>query len=279
MTLCPNDEDLVRYVDQALSLERTSELQGHIALCPVCREHEEALRRLIEDLKAPAPLDLDVRVHAQRVMERIERPERSAVVSSTPRRAWHWVAVGSAAACVLLLVTLRLGTRALPAETLQARGAAVPASLERDVAVRPCRVEGGLRPLASGAAIDPNTPLTATFRNLRSTPVFLLLFAVDARRAVHWISPPFTRPEDDPASTALPTAAGERTLDTTAVLDDLPPGPLRVVAVVTSTPAHVSDVESLEGSDLSATRLEARFPGAEVRETPVTVHPFDGALP
>jgi hypothetical protein len=118
--------------------------------------------------------------------------------------------------------------------------------------------------------------LTASYRNLGDTPAFLLLFAVDDRRVVHWISPAFTRPEDNPVSTTLPASVRERMLDTTVVLDSVSPGPLRIVAVLTSTPAHVSDIESLEETDLSATRIARHVPDAEIRETIVNVHDATG---
>jgi hypothetical protein len=51
-----------------------------------------------------------------------------------------------------------------------------------------------------------------------------------------------------------------------AVFDDLAPGPLRVVAVISSDPLHVSDVEALPPAELSAERLLKRFPRAEVRQ-------------
>jgi len=147
----------------------------------------------------------------------------------------------------------------------------------RDVGVQPYVVQGGLRPLVPGATIDAATPLTAGFRNLGEVPAFLLLFAVDARGVVHWISPKYVRAEDDPPSTPLPGSVGERLLDTTAVLEDVSAGPLRVVAVLTSAPAHVSDIESLANSDLTAGRVARRLRGAEVRETLVEVTAGDGA--
>jgi hypothetical protein len=51
---------------------------------------------------------------------------------------------------------------------------------------------------------------------------------------------------------------------------------MRIVAVITSTPAHVSDVESLEGTELSASRIARQIPGAEVRETMVNVREANG---
>jgi hypothetical protein len=159
------------------------------------------------------------------------------------------------------------------------RGGSFEATIARDVGVQPYVSQGGLRALTSGARLDPATPLTAGFRNLGRAPAYLLLFAVDAHRAIHWISPSYSRPGDDPASTALPPTVDERVLETTAVLEDVVPGPLRVVAVITSAPAHVSDVEAFEGLELDASRLVQRLPGADVRETVIEALDAKGGTP
>jgi hypothetical protein len=101
---------------------------------------------------------------------------------------------------------------------------------------------------------------------------------MDTRHTLHWISPRYTRPGDDPISTALPATIEEQLLDTTVVLEDIAPGPLRVVALITSMPAHVSDIERLEGMELRAGDLLERVPGAEVRETMLEVRDVDGGL-
>jgi hypothetical protein len=57
------------------------------------------------------------------------------------------------------------------------------------------------------------------------------------------------------------------------VFDDLAPGPLRVVAVITAMPTHVSEVEKLSASQLSDSGLLVRFPRAEIRQIPLQVTP------
>jgi hypothetical protein len=273
MTLCPTDEDRVRLVDGSLSPEEAERVQAHVARCQRCREHDEVLRELIADLKAAVPALVDARAHARAVMDRLDRP---VVSRPRPRRALWFGGASSAAACALI-VGGYLVSRAPPAAgTWQARGAHTQPTLGRDVGVQPYAARGELRPLASGATIDDATPLTAGFRNLGSAPAFLLLFAVDARHVVHWISPRYLRLEDDPVSTGLPTTTAEHVLATTAVLEGVVPGPLRIVALITSTPAHVSDVESLGGAELTLGRLVSRLPGADVRETVVEVSATDG---
>jgi hypothetical protein len=272
MMSCPTDDDLARLVDGALSWEETERSREHLARCARCRDREDMLRILIADVKVAVPAQVDVRAHTRAVMGRLDRP---LVEGANPPRAWWWMA--AAAAGVLLVVGYRGVHRPSAIDTWQARGGHVAPAIGRDVGVQPYAVEGGLHPLVSGSTIDAATPITAGFRNLGKTPAFLLLFGVDAHRVVHWISPRFARPEDDPVSTTLRASASERVLDETVVFEDVSAGPLRVIAVITSSPAHVSDVESLAGTDLSPSRLTSRLPGAEIRETIVDVRDARGS--
>jgi anti-sigma factor RsiW len=267
MMPCPNDDDLLSFVDGALAVEEMNRVRVHLAACPRCRESEQALRQLVGDVKSTLPAALDVPSHVRAVMDRLDCPV-------APRRPDHLRTIayaGSLVAAASLLIGLFTGVR--PSETWEARGSGTQASLERNVGVQPYAVRGVPRELAAGDAIDRDTPVTAGFRNAGDEPAFLLLFAVDAHRTVHWISPAFLRENEDPASTSIAPTASLRLLATTAVLDDVPAGPLRIVSVVTSKPAHVSDVEALEGSELSEAQLRARLPGAQVRGTSVEVRP------
>jgi hypothetical protein len=273
---CPTDEDLARLHDGAVSLEKAERLKAHVAVCSRCSQRDSVLRTLIEDVKAPASRRVDVQAHVRAVMDRLDDPERRPAARD-PRRAWAYAGASAVLACVLVSTAYLRRYPAGVADDWQARGGGAPATLGRDVGVQSYAVEVGLRPLTSGATIERNTPLTAGFRNLGQAPAFLLLFAVDAQHGVHWISPPYSRPEDNPASTTLKATVDEQMLDTTAVLQDVPFGPLRIVAVITSRPAHVSDVEALDGSNLGAARLLVQLPGAEVRETLVAIG-VDGAV-
>jgi hypothetical protein len=142
----------------------------------------------------------------------------------------------------------------------------VAPSLSRDVGVQLYAQESALRPLSSGSSIGTTTALTAGLRNLGPQRAHLLLFAIDSRQVVHWIAPEFTAPGSDPEATSIAAATGERLLPTSAVFDDLAPGPLRVVAVITATPTRVSEVETLSAEKLSDSALLARFPRAEIRQ-------------
>ena len=295
MTRCPDEAELLHFVDGALPVEDTERVRIHAAQCTRCGAGVDALRTLLGDLAAADVPPFDAQDHARAVRERIDRVERasqrrgpSGTQALDPQgrsrlastRAFAWAGAGFAAVAAMFVAVLGLRS---PAGSWQARGGVDPSrganveaggqasALRRDVGVRIFAAAPALDPLAEGARISPETPLTAGFRNLGRSTAFLLLFAVDERHKVHWLSPAFTRREDDPPSTALEAGREERVLPTTVVLEDVPMGALRLVAVITMAPARVSDIEALEGTDVSAERIERAIPGAEVRETRVQV--------
>ncbi|HEY3494939.1 MAG TPA: hypothetical protein VGK73_09645, partial [Polyangiaceae bacterium] len=177
------------------------------------------------------------------------------------------------AAAVAVLVGVRGGSSDAPAGEFAARGGPAASSLSRDVGVQLYAQEPALRALGSGSRVGSGTALTAGLRNLGSERAFLLLFAVDAKNAVHWIAPAFTEVGSDPQSESIPRAANERLLASAVVFDDLAGGPLRVVAVITREPRRVSTVESLPPGELAAEALLKRFPNAEVRQFLLEVTP------
>jgi anti-sigma factor RsiW len=267
MTPCPDDEALIRYVDGALSVEETERLDEHLGECARCRERRALLRRLIADVKAPVGPEIDVHAHVQGVMDRLDRPTS---MKAPPRARWVWTSVGAGAVCAFVAVLVAHAPRG--GHGWQARGGPSEAALGRDVLVRPCVAGSSLEPLAAGSVIERDAPLTATFRNLGTAPAYLLLFAVDAQHVVHWIAPRYSRPEENPVARTLPPSVRQDVLDTSAVFDDVSPGALRLVAVVSSAPIHVADVETLEARELDQDRLGSHFPrGTDVRETIVQV--------
>ena len=61
------------------------------------------------------------------------------------------------------------------------------------------------------------------------------------------------------------------------VLDDVSPGTLRILAVISPAPTRVSDVESMDAGEIDVARLAGRFPrGTDIRETVVEVGAASG---
>ena len=262
---CPSAVELSRFVDADLPPEQLGRIERHLELCSACTKQVLALSTLVADIAAPLALEppLDVAAHVASVMQRLDTP----LAASRGARLVAWCgALAAAAAALLLLTTLRAPPARDPAGELAARGGPAMASLSRDVGVRLYAEQPTLVALSAGSHITTKTALTAGLRNLAHEPAYLLLFAVDAERAVHWIAPEYTSAGSNPEAFPIAPSSTERLLPSSAVFDDLAPGGLRVVALLSKTPLHVADVEALPPGELGAPALRQRFIGAEVRE-------------
>lgn len=255
----PTEADLVRFVDQDLSPEQLERIEDHLRQCNACASEVKTLRTLVEDIATPAAEPpLDVEAHVAGVMSRLDAP----IETERPARRSFFVGALAVAAAASLVIAL--GRRGDP--ELVARGTHPSPSLEREVGIELYAQERTLAPLPSGSRVGARTPLTAAVRNAGAEPAYLLLFAIDAGGAIHWIAPEYTVAGTDPLSTSIEPSTAERPLPTAAAFDDLVPGPLRVVAVVARTPLRVSDIETLPAEGLALERLKRRFSQADVRQ-------------
>ena len=269
---CPGEAELLSFVDADLPPEQLAHIEKHLELCSACAKQVMALSTLVGDVAAPLPQQpLDVGAHVAAVMQRLDAP----LAAPGGARLLAWCGALAAAAAVLLLFTKLPGYASGGAvnETgeFAARGGPTTPSLSRDVGVQLYGLQQSLVALRAGSHITAKTPLTAGLRNVASERAYLLLFAVDAERAVHWIAPEYTSPGSDPEAYPIAPASAERLLPNTAVFDDLALGELRVVALISSTPLHVSDIETLPASELGAAELRKRFSSAELREVSLDV--------
>lgn len=260
---CPSEAELISFVDADLSPEQLSRIEKHLELCSSCAKQVIGMTALIRDVRAPlTEPPLDLADHVASVMKRLDTPlERN----RRSRFAWWGGGVAAAAAALLVVTKLHAPSAADEGE-FAARGGPSNASLSRNVAVQLYAQRTALVPLGSGSRIGQSTPLTAGLRNLANEQAYLLLFAVDSKQAVHWIAPEYTREGENPPATPVAPSSAEQLLPSVAVFDDLAAGPLRIVAVLSRSPLHVTYVESLPASELTAENLRKRLPRAEIRQ-------------
>jgi len=263
---CPTEAQLVRFVDADLSPECANRVTMHLGHCERCILAVTELKGMVKDLAATPAIDLDVSTHVSEVMHLLDKPAIARPTVMT--RIATATALAASVALLIGVVGLRHGA---PLGTWQARGGSQPASLSRDVGVQLYARKKSLQPLHPGDSIASDTALTAGLRNLGPAAAHLLLFAIDARGVVHWILPKYTRKDEDPSAMTLPNNPEETLLPTSVVFDDLAPGPLRIVTVVSPSPLRVSQVEALDALALERGNLTRRFAAAEVRELLVDV--------
>jgi hypothetical protein len=267
-TQCPPEIELVRFVDADLAPETLERVKEHLSQCQLCSEQVKGLHTIAEDIGVTGPIDLDLAAHVKNVMRRLDVP---AARQKRPQSLERFAAIAAVAASVALVTHVVGSRRDLSLGTWQARGSSTAASLSRDIGVQVYTLAKSLQPLHPGDIMAPDTALTAGLRNLGNATAYVLLFAIDSRHAVHWITPKYTRADENPAATELTSAPNERVLPTSVVFDDMAPGPLRIVTIVSSGLLHVSQVESLPESELNSGNLAHHFVGAEVREIIVEV--------
>lgn len=280
---CPDEDELLSFADADLPPERLERIETHLQRCAFCEKAVAELRELIEAVAAPVEprARFDVPEHVGLVMKRLDTPQPAA-------RSLTWMGLGgglAAAAAIVLAVTIHGGQRGpalapgaeghaeAPRGEFVARGGPGLASLSRDIGVQLYGVSPAPYALSSGSRIRAGVGLTAGLRNLGKERTYLLLFAVDAKQVVHWIAPEYTQPETNPVAVSIAPSRNESLLPTTAVFDDLAPGRLRVIAVITREPTQVSDVEKLGPTELNADGLLKRFPRAEIRQFLLEVSP------
>jgi hypothetical protein len=264
----------MRFVDGGLPPEALDRIEQHVEECGRCAAEVAALRELIFDVAAGpevAPTPVKVSQHIDDVMHRIKTAP-----AAPPRRAWTvWGVGGAAAALAAAALMLVLGdpTDAGRVGQFAARGGPGESSLSRDVDLQLYSKVELPKALNPGDGVAADMPLLVGTRNLGETSAFLLCFAVDAANAVHWIAPEYTVSWTDPLAYEIAPSEEEQLVPTAVVFDDLAPGRLRVVSLITAEQTRVSQIEALTPEELTTERLMERFPRAEVRQITLRVTP------
>jgi hypothetical protein len=271
---CLTEAQMLAILDGGIAPNRAEALSAHAAGCATCRAAVAELETFIDDLRAPS--EHDDEAHVQAVMKRLAEPrERVPLGKNRAQARWFARAVAglsvAALAAGLVFVVRARHEPTTEESSFASRGSKGVASLRRDVGTRIFAGSRSLKALTEHARLGPSTPFTAAYTNLHPSPVYLLVFAVDANASVHWLYPAYTTPKDDPTSISLERTDRERLFPTSVVLDAPAQGDLRIVSVATESPLHVSDIERRALPELTREGLERAFAGASVSELRITI--------
>jgi hypothetical protein len=276
---CPHADEFLLLRDGELSENRARAVREHVADCPACRSEADKVDQIARAVAAPvagAAVDRSV----ERLLERLDDRDvpDSVGLQGRSRSGRRLVLAGTVAfaatAAAFVLFPYRSPSTREGVFEARGGGSTAPAMrLRRDVGLTLYKLVGDTPvPLVAGAAVFQDDKLVASVRNIHRGPaVYLLLFAVDAAHAVHWLYPAFEAAGDDPPSATIPYRERETLMATSVVLDTPRPGPLRVVALWTEAPLHVSVIESLPATQLDVPALQGLWPEASVMECPLTV--------
>jgi hypothetical protein len=263
---CPASDELTRLLDGELTENRAAQLRDHVADCPACAAELAAQELLLARLATPVPglpsahamAALVARLDAADLAEAAGAAAAPTARRRPGPRAWAGLA---AAAAVLAVVWVAPWHRE---ETFAPRGDGV--AWTQKVGVDLWALRGAPRRLAPNDALAPGVPLVASYSNLDPAPAWLLAFALDERGEVHWLYPGYHDARTDPQALRLEGSVAQRALPESVVLEEVPPGSLRLVTVVSRSPLRVSDVEAAAPSDRRPEALRRRWPGARVDE-------------
>ena len=264
---CARSRELTRLLDGELTENRAAALRAHLGTCGACATELETLRQIVARVSAPVP-DVPPDGALAAVMGRLASED------APPRRrpgvARLALALGglAAASAVAVVAVILLPHEARDRGEFSPRGA--PMDWSRKVGIELWALEAGPRRLSPGDRLAPGVPLVGSFSNVDAAPAYLLAFALDGRGEVHWLYPAFMDPRGDPASIRLDASVVQRALPDSVVLEDVAPGGLRFVFVVTREPLRVSSVEAAAVRERTPEALRARWPGARVDELRVT---------
>jgi hypothetical protein len=259
---CFERDELIRLLDGEQTANRAEAMRAHLVTCARCRAEADALGDLLGRVREP----LEGSARSESVNELMERiasePVRRTLPGTRRRLPIRVGLAGGAALAASVLVAVGVSRRG--DGEFGVRGGSGEHTLSQLAAVALYALEPAPRLLRDGAVVRPNTRYVVQGRNLTQAPVFALVFAVDGAGTVHWLQPGYTSEATDPASVSL--APGQNLLPEGAELENVAPGILRVVSVVSREPLRVSAIERLPRSGLKLEALRQRFPEVAVEE-------------
>jgi hypothetical protein len=268
---CPAAVEIAALVDGELAESRARDIRAHAVACAQCRASIAACEKVIEDLRTPMAGVLGEKspeAFADAVLAGLDRPRGDA-----SRWAGWRLALGPLLAAAVVVVAFGLVWRRSAVQgEWTARGGRAHDEPVRNVLLRFGRVPGGaFDVLGDGARIGRHDVLAAEVGRTGHRQLFLLAFLVDALGERHWIYPAYEVGAAPPSSEPLPLADSPRLLSTMTRLEDLAPGPARIVAIVLPASETVEYVEAAPVAELAQEKLAAHYPRALVVATNVLV--------
>jgi len=259
---CPRPEVLAAWADGQVARELGEQLGSHTRGCSACARRVEHLRLLPSELArltlAPAAAGFSAQVVAKLGSAQPTRTRSRRALLRAGAATGVFVA---ALALWMLAVLPRLPSARRGAE-LTARGA--PSARSARVGFEVYAHQPGQAPkrLRAGQALDARSGYSFVVHNRGGRALQLMLFAVDARRDVHWFYPAFLDANTDPRSIRIDAQPQVQALPEGITPDGPALGPIEFLAVFTTAPLSVTEIEAL---------LRAAGPDAIARAHPDAV--------
>jgi hypothetical protein len=220
-------------------------------------------------------VELDIEAHIAAILPRLDDPEVQRLADleaagdgkGTRRRPTdrRWIVLAAIGGAIVLVIAIVFVLRA----AVFSRGAG-GANIANDVHVT-VKTTPGPRPIADSSRVEKKAEYSASYTSTYARRAYVLVFAVDAAKEVHWIAPAFTDPQQDPSAVEIERTESEMPLRSSVVFDGIAEGKLSVFAVVTERLTHVSDIERIPATERTFERLKARFKDGSIKEWKTTV--------
>jgi hypothetical protein len=225
---CPAKEALVAWIDEQVRPDQARVLATHVQSCALCADEVKRLRAAVGQL-AQLELAQEAPAFTSALLTKLRaRPAKRPLAPA--------LAVIAALAACLVVWQQQRGFEP------RGGGSAIDSRLGFEVYVH----EPGLASarLQAGQRLALTAGYSFVVVNRSQEQQYLMLFALDARAAVHWFYPAFLDPKSDPRSLLVPAAPQVRALPEGITPDRSAPGPVRFVALFTAAPLRVADVEA-----------------------------------
>jgi hypothetical protein len=265
---CPDPKRLLSRALGELSEHDARAVTRHLSECAACRQESEGIAELLGALGQPAA-GIDAREDF--VVEAVARARRDGTPPGLKQaRGFRWARLAAAAGLLVLVgvAGTRLGRVHRNPGEFQARGG--PAAAQARFGAEIVALNGGkLWPLA-GRVLGKQDGLTARYWNLSGDPAYLTAFALDQAGAVHWLFPAWLDEHTNPTSIRVAPHSPIETSSEVVSPAAPAPGTLRVVAVMTTEPLSVREVERRLAGKSARDSVGQIFEKADVREWLVT---------
>ena len=234
---CPQSEKVASFLDEQLSVAETKQFEAHLGTCTTCAAELEETRDLFASIKAGGELSLDDAAFMEGVMDAIETPARGG-----RRRVYYALAAAVALLVLLPLVLLNAPApsdpgvftpRGKPDQTLKSLVDAIPFVVNGDT----------ILPLDEKTLLTADDGLTFQYTNQSEEPVYFMAFAIDVQRDIHWFYPAYLTESSDPEAYLLSRNSRDRLMPDIVQAEDVPPGVLTIMVVLSTTKRTVKRVE------------------------------------
>jgi hypothetical protein len=262
---CPSEQLLLAAALGELTGSEASQVNEHVKRCSHCSLLAREQVHLLIALKTGPESPKSENDFINGVMARCESICPVAVPSTRRKRSFLYAMAAVVSAFALWFV--HHSTRS-HLDVFTARGTANHdlASVTADVLY----LRGAVVSPVEQAELHPGDRIAVRYWNGSASPFYLAVFAVDTQNTVHWVFPAYLDASQNPSSVPLTRSVEGRVFDEVVEPEKPADGAFKIVALVTSTPLTVHDVETrVSGNHRPLSEL---FPQARVQEWNCTWH-------